>query len=222
MKDVKIQSFEDLHAAVQEFKRAVVVYRGARTGERTLTPKIGRYKKLRSTGMEKEEKTILRLFKDQALPYLDFVPSSEWDWMAIAQHHGLPTRLLDWSRNPLVAAFYAVEKEHDCDSAVYAFRGNKYVNTEKHKDPFAETTVGRFIPRHVTRRITAQTGLFTIHPDPRADFRSDSRVSRLVIKNNFRKPLKHILYEYGIHRASLFPDLDGLSKHIEWLRTDVF
>jgi hypothetical protein len=222
MKDTKIQTFDDLHAAVQSFKRAVVVYRGVRTVDRELTPKIGRYKKLRSSEMEKEEKTILRLFKEQALPYLDFVPASEWDWMAIAQHHGLPTRLLDWSRNPLVAAFFAVEKESDGDSAVYAFRSNKYVNTEKHRNPFAEKTVGRFIPRHVTRRITAQTGMFTIHPQPRADFRSDSRVSRLIIKKNFRKPLKDILYKFGIHRASLFPDLDGLSKHIEWLRNDIF
>lgn len=222
MKKLKVQSFEDLHSAVQSFKRSVVVYRGVRTLDRELKPKIGRYTKLRSSEIEKEEKTILRLFKEQALPYLDFIPSSEWDWMAIAQHHGLPTRLLDWSRNPLVAAFFAVEKEHDGDSAVYAFRSNKYISTEKRKKPFAETTVGRFIPRHVTRRITAQTGMFTIHPDPRSDFRSDSRITCIIIKNNFRKLLKDMLYQYGIHRASLFPDLDGLSKHIEWLRTDIF
>ncbi len=105
---------------------------------------------------------------------------------------------------------------------IYAFKSNKHINTEKTHDPFKQTTVGRFIPRHVTQRITAQAGLFTIHPDPKKGFMSDTQVTRLIIKNNFRKPLKDILYQYGIHRAALFPGLDGISKHIEWLRTDIF
>lgn len=222
MKDLNVQSFEDLHEAVQNFKNSVVVYRGVKTVDRELKPKIARYDKLKSPDIEKEEKTILRLFKEQTLPYVDFIPTTEWDWMAIAQHHGLPTRLLDWSRNPLVASFFAVEKEYNGDSAVYAFQHNKFINTEKHTKPFSETEVGRFIPRHVTKRITAQTGMFTIHPDPTKDFRTDTRVSCITIKNNFRKELKKILYQYGIHRASLFPDLDSLSKHIEWLRTDIY
>jgi hypothetical protein len=222
MKDFEVKSFEDLHKAVQNFKNNVVIYRGVRMIDHELKPKIGRYKKFKSNEIENEEKTILRLFKEQALPYLDFVPTSEWDWLAIAQHHGLPTRLLDWSRNPLVASYFSVEKENDGDSVVYAFRHNKYINTEKNKDPFSETSVGRFIPRHVTRRITAQTGMFTIHPDPRIDFRTDNRITCITIKKEFRKTLKKILYQYGIHRASLFPDLDGLSKHIEWLRSDIY
>ena len=218
----EIKEFQDLHKAVQSFGRSIVVYRGERKTSNELKPKIARYKKLRSSEFEKEEKTILRLFKEQAIPYLDFITASDWEWLAIAQHHGLPTRLLDWTRNPLVAAYFAVEKEHDDDSVIYAFKFNKYIDIQKKPDPFMETQIGRFIPRHVTRRITAQTGLFTIHPNPHDDFRADQRISQFVIKKNFRKPLKDILYKYGIHRASLFPDLDGLSKHIEWLRTDVY
>jgi restriction endonuclease Mrr len=88
-------------------------------------------------------------------------------------------------------------------------------------DPFARGTVGRFIPRHVTRRITAQTGLFTIHPEPHVAFQ-DSEIDRLIIKATYRKALKSTLFRYGIHRASLFPDLDGLSRHIEWMRTEIY
>ena len=77
-------------------------------------------------------------------PYIDSVPTSAWNWLAIAQHHGLPTRLLDWSRNPLVAAFFAVERAHDDDSVVYAFKYNKHVDTEKRTEPYSKREVGRF------------------------------------------------------------------------------
>jgi hypothetical protein len=80
---------------------------------------------------------------------------------------------------------------------------------------------GAFIPPHLTPRITAQAGVFTIHPNPTVPF-DDPTIEKLIIVNKFRKPLKKILFGYGIHSASLFPDLDGLSKHIEWMRTDVY
>lgn len=164
---------------------------------------------------------VLKLFKDQAMPHLSFQPEDDWEWLSLAQHHGLPTRLLDWSRNPLVAAYFAVEEPHAGDSAVYAYRSSKSLK-EGRGSPFDIDNVERFIPRHVTRRITSQAGLFTAHPDPTKPFGSRAAVDKLIIKQPFRKDLKSILFRYGIHRASLFPDLDGLSKHIEWLRTDTY
>jgi hypothetical protein len=221
MADRLISSFNDLYRSVETYSDLTVVYRGVKSLSYALIPKIGRYKNVHFSNRLREERTILRLFREQAVPYLTFDPENDWEWLAIAQHHGLPTRLLDWTRNPLVAAYFAVEAEHDDDSAIYAYRSTTRIVTETGGDPFARTSVGKFIPRHVTRRITAQTGLFTIHPEPKVPFK-DPAIDRLISKRKYRKDLKHTLFRYGIHRGSLFPDLDGLCRHIEWMRTDVY
>ena len=219
MADSQIKSFEQLHKWVVSFGNRVIVYRGVKDSSFTLTPKVGRNTKSTQSKIEEKEKTMLRLFREQAFARLDFRPENDWEVLAIAQHHGLPTRLLDWTQNPLVAAFFAVEEEHSSkDSAVYAYHSAKYILTKKYSDPFTRDTVGKFIPAHVTPRITAQTGIFTIHPNPKEAFTS-SDIKRAVISNDLRKPLKKILARYGIHRASLFPDLDGLAAYIKWSRT---
>ena len=221
MSDKMISSFDDLHKVVQSYGTDTVIYRGVTKDSHELIPDIGRYDGISSSKIEREEKRILRMFKEQAVPYLRFIPRTEWEWLAIARHHGLPTRLLDWSRNSLVGAYFAVEKKHKGDSVVYAYHSEKYIRTDKKLDPFAIDHVGKFIPTHITPRITAQVGVFTIHPEPKSPFKS-SDVDRLIIRSSAREKLKWILYRYGIHRASLFPDLDGLAWHLKWLRTDIY
>lgn len=136
MADKYISSFVDLHQAVESYGKETVIYRGLKTLDYDLIPDVGRYAKFNSSNIEKHEKTILQLFKQQAIPYLTFQPRDDWDWLAIARHRGLPTRLLDWSRNPLVAAYFAVEQKYDGDSVVYAFSRCPSIETTKDKSPF--------------------------------------------------------------------------------------
>lgn len=60
------------------------------------------------------EEHILRNFIRYSRPHVASLPINEWELLVAAQHHGLPTRLLDWSYSPLVAAHFATT-EHPVD-----------------------------------------------------------------------------------------------------------
>lgn len=92
--------------------RSPFVFRGA-TQDWPLKPSLHR---LRHTPdlLPKIEKALLRSFKKYAHHEVKGTPS-DWKWLSIAQHHGLPTRLLDWTFSPFVALHFATDKIEDMD-----------------------------------------------------------------------------------------------------------
>lgn len=58
---------------------------------------------------------LLRNFKKYARFDDSSTPHSDWKWLTIAQHHGLPTRLMDWTYSPFVAMHFATDKTDKFD-----------------------------------------------------------------------------------------------------------
>src|SRR5690606_7748069 len=89
-------------------RRATGVYHGARSADQPLLTSLDRLGGTRPPHTKAHlEAHILRNFVRHSRPYLPADPTNEWELLVIAQHHGVPTRLLDWSYSPLVAAHFA-------------------------------------------------------------------------------------------------------------------
>lgn len=206
---------------------ANIIFRGVKKRDYLLKPSIGRLKTNKGVAITvKDEELTLKLFKQKAYPCIKDHLESNLELLSIAQHHGLPTRLLDWTRNPLVAFYFAVcdgfeSHEPPCDSAVYQYTLRDKVDLDSDFDPFRIQTIRRYVPRHWSPRITAQSGLFTVHPTPQVAYKSTD-IRRIIIKNAARKEIKTALNRMGVHHAALFPDMDGICSHIKYLRTNVF
>lgn len=162
---------------------------------------------------ERHERWLLDEFKKGARPHTPVPPQDEWEWLALAQHHGLATRLLDWTSNPLGALYFACERsDARCDSVVWCYHHQGELALPG-SDPFAITGIASYWPPHVTQRITVQGGCFTAHPaagrDEMIDWPGD--LLQVHVPQAARALLRHELTQLGITRASLFPDLDGIA-----------
>ena len=156
-----------------------------------------------------------------------------WDLLILAQHHGMQARLLDWSSNPLVALWFAVQNvyRYKQDSYVYILSADSNMAIDKYenKDPFSLNQTFILKPTLNNERIIGQYGWFTIH-NYSADvgrfvalnenINTSDKITKIIIPSDLKLTLLNRLTLMGVNAKSIFPDLEGYCKHINWKYLD--
>lgn len=212
----EVKSWEDLHRVFSRMRDTAWVFRGVSSPDHYPIPSIGR-ENVFGPYKEAQEERLFREFKNRAISLMADTRLTEWDWLAFAQHLGVPTRLLDWTTSPLIAAFFALEAENENDRLIYGVKYSTYIHEVESRDisPFNNKKAGRYTPPLLFDRIRAQRGVFTIHPEPTKIFYKD-KMQILRIPNKMVGDFRKKLFKYGFDYWHVFPDTEGLGLQLRW------
>jgi hypothetical protein len=218
-------------------------FRGHASLTWTLTPSA-----LRHTGVEARTKALnlLRDFKRYAQIKLLHPPErdEELQWVQQARHFGLPTRLLDWTRNAAIALYFAclrAPEKSDADGAVFILNPedlNREADPKNARilDAYSDRDrIARYLrlsgarnrrglktiamnPVWNSERIVVQQGTFTLHGSREFTLTGEQVPSLVCLKvpSANKQRLLSELERAGINEMSIFPEPEYICRYLVW------
>lgn len=133
--------------AKREFCGSTWIYRGQRNADWQITSTFQREMKLNHAivrnaerDLRGKEQAAIGNFKAKAWQYVPKQGMTKLEWLTLMRHHGVPTRLVDFTESPAIALFFAMEKDPQTDFAIWA------LNRDSMEDAYTQSLIGTKLP----------------------------------------------------------------------------
>lgn len=209
-----IHTVEQYLSEIQVYPE-VDFFRGQSSVEYKLLPSIGRlFKNGNEQALVEYERCIFDEFKRKFSQYTDCRPQRDLDFLFLAQHYGLPTRLLDWTYNPIIALYFACNSNFEKDGVVFqCFPFSHAIFNKETHDIFSFPRESILIPDLTDMRYKNQNGLFVLYPKPWIE--STEHISyKFIIPASSKRIILTKLIKIGITESFIMPSLDSLCKDV--------
>ncbi len=213
-------------------------FRGHSQVNYRLAPSALRYGNVDMRNRALDLVTDMKRFLEMKLPRPPAV-DDDLGWMQVAQHYGLPTRLLDWTQNAALALFFACSKDPNenglvailnptelnqkvdpSDPRIFNLQKdakiiNQYFNLGGQVNARGKRTVA-INPTWNTERIAMQQGVFTLHGSRKFDLDRDQASSLLYVPilKEHKEGLLNELERVGIAEMFIFPEPEHVCAHL--------
>ena len=231
VQSIEVRSVSDFVEVVAGLSGNVFWFRGHADRTYRLVPGALRP---RAIAKRRAALALLDSFRRYAFSMVQPRPATHAEWLNIAQHYGLPTLLLDWSENPLVALYFACDGI--ADGAVYIMSPTdlntggmgesrvldfekdgfeSYFNLEPVSDRAGLPTVA-VNPVYNSSRIARQQGKFTLHGNRNMELNGRNCTSLVCIPilRKHKARIREQLSAIGISRMHMFPEPEHLCRYL--------